>query len=210
MRFYMEIELKYRLNGEGDGLKIFEDFKGKTQIIEGSIKDTELYSAYLDTQDRALEKNMAAFRIRKRETEYEATLKWGGGVSQGLHERKEINLPVEKSFQLNPDIGVFKNIEPPIEFLDSVKGQLVKTVETKFNRLSWRIQDGDTILEFCFDRGMIIAGEKKDPILELEVELIEGDRSKLESCGDKLADIYGLEPEMRSKYERGLRLKRDI
>ena len=210
MRFYMEIELKYRLNEEGEGLKIFEDFKEKTQIISGSIKDIDLYSAYLDTRDRALEKNMAAFRIRQRGTEYEATLKWGGGVSQGLHERKEINLPVEKSFQLNPDIGVFKNINPPIEFLNNVKGPLEKTVETQFKRLSWRIQDGDTILEFCFDRGMIVAGEKKDPILELEIELIEGDRSKLESCGARIADTYGLEPEMRSKYERGLRLQRDI
>lgn len=210
MRFYMEIELKYRLNEEGNGLKIFEDCKEKTQIVAGSINDTELYSAYLDTKDRALEENMAAFRIRTRGTEYEATLKWGGGVSQGLHERKEINLPVEKSFQINPDIGVFKNIEPQIEFLDNVTGPLFKTVETRFKRLSWRVQDGNTILEFCFDRGMIIAGDKKDPILELEIELIEGDRSKLESCGCKLADIYGLEPEMRSKYERGLRLQRDI
>lgn len=206
----MEIELKYRLNEEGDGLKIFEEFKKSNQIVEGSIKDTDLYSAYLDTEDRALEQNMAAFRIRRKETEYEATLKWGGGVSQGLHERKEINLPVGKSFQINPDIGVFKNVEPPIEFLDDAAGKLVKTVETQFKRLSWRIQDGDTVLEFCLDRGMIIAGEKRDRILELEVELIEGDRSKLESCGTKLADIYGLEPEMRSKYERGLRLQRDI
>ena len=205
----MEIELKYRLNEERDGLKIFEDFKENSVVLEGSIRDKRLYSIYFDTEDRILEKSLAAFRIRARENEYEATLKWGGGVNQGLHERKEINLPVEKSFQNNPDIGVFKNEDSNIEFLADVKGPLVRTVETDFNRLSWRIKDGDTILEFCFDRGKVAFGNKMEPILELEVELIEGDRTRLESLGAELVDKYGLVPEMRSKYERGLRLERD-
>ena len=204
----MEIELKYRLNEEREGLEIFQDFKEKLLIIDGTIRDERLYSIYYDTIDKQLEKNLAAFRIRKNGKEYEATLKWGGGASQGLHERKEVNLPIEnESFQVNPDIGVFKNIEPHIEILDNVTGQLVKTVETDFNRLSWRIQDGNALMEFCFDRGKIVSGNLTDPIMELEVELIEGDKSKLESYGAKLANRYGLEPELHSKYERGLCLK---
>lgn len=204
----MEIELKYRLNEEREGIEIFQDFKEKSLILDDSICDERLYSVYYDTEDKQLEKQLAAFRIRKNGSEYEATLKWGGGVDQGLHERKEVNLPVKnENFQVNPDIGVFKNIEPHIEFLDNVTGQLVKTVETDFNRLSWRIQDGDAVMEFCFDRGRIVSGNLTDSIMELEVELIEGDKSKLESYGTELADRYGLEPELRSKYERGLCLK---
>ena len=205
----MEIELKYRLNEESEGLEIFREFKENESLLEGSIRENRLHSIYYDTEGRVLEKNMAAFRIRTRETEYEATLKWGGGVDQGLHERKEINLPVDESFQNNPDIGVFKIKYPDIDFLNNVDSQLVKTVETDFNRLSWRIKDGDTIVEFCFDRGKVVAGEKMEPILELEVELIEGRKARLQSLGNELAHRYGLVPELRSKYERGLCLEID-
>lgn len=204
----MEIELKYRLKEERKGLEIFEDLKDKSLILDNSICDERLYSVYYDTANGELEKNLAAFRIRKKGKEYEATLKWGGGVSQGLHERKEINLPIEnENFKVNPDIGVFKNIEPHIDFLDNVTETLIKTVETDFNRFSWRIQDGGTIMEFCFDRGKIVSGNLMESIMELEIELIRGDKSKLESYGTELANRYGLEPELRSKYKRGLRLK---
>jgi triphosphatase len=61
-------------------------------------------------------------------------------------------------------------------------------------------------MEISLDRGKIIAGGGEDPVCELEIELYSGSQDDLKELGEALAGEYGLKPEERSKFARGLRL----
>ena len=60
--------------------------------------------------------------------------------------------------------------------------------------------------EACIDRGTIEAGRAREPLLELELELLEGELGPLIGLGETLVARQGLRIERASKAERGYRL----
>ena len=58
----------------------------------------------------------------------------------------------------------------------------------------------------CIDRGVIEAGSKREDILELELELTEGEIGPLVGLAEGLVQPLGLHIETASKAERGYRL----
>jgi triphosphatase len=66
-------------------------------------------------------------------------------------------------------------------------------------------QEG-TRIEVALDRGKIIAGERSDPICEVELELLEGSVDELFAAAVALQADLPLHPEGASKAERGYRL----
>jgi inorganic triphosphatase YgiF len=164
-------------------------------------------AAYFDTDDRVLMDNDIAFRIRKEGDRLVGTLKWRDkdtGVS-GLYAREEINVPVaDDSCFLSPDPYIFKDSKEGQALLEAISDQpLVLIFETVFTRRRFRIDSGEAICEVSLDSGEIIAGDRRAPIQELEIELFSGSEEGLLEIGDKVAGAYGLEPEPLSKFARG-------
>ena len=83
--------------------------------------------------------------------------------------------------------------------------RLITTVITRFQRFWLEVDTPDgSRVELAFDKGVIVAGDKSEPIMEVELELLEGNSAVLLQIGAMLAKECGLRPESRSKYYRGL------
>ncbi|TDP59605.1 CYTH domain-containing protein [Aminicella lysinilytica] len=203
----MEIELKYLIDDEKVADEIFAD-----DYIE-SIRDTkeecvDMDAIYYDTADRSLTGQEMAFRIRREGTSHVATLKWDGTSDNGMHKRQEINVPVsdEKLIE-QPEITIFDQSDMS-DVLAAVCGsrKLLPLIEVSFVRRVIRLDTGKSISELSVDRGEIIAGGKKSPVLELEIELFSGNEKEIVDIGNKLSEKYHLKPENKSKFERGYEL----
>ena len=83
---------------------------------------------------------------------------------------------------------------------------MVEICQARFLRTAFDVGYGDTLMEPALDVGEISAGDLTDTILEIELELKEGDVRDLMELGDELKARFNLVPEPMSKYARCLAL----
>jgi len=179
-------------------------------------KAIELKNTYYDTPDKKLVKRGAMVRVRHYDIDedecYEHTVKFGGGVSQGLHQRYEWNVMTDKKYFKIADFkSNTENSDDPDELLDeALEGisddELEPICSTEFERTIYTFGYGDSIMEACFDVGMIRSGDKAEEICELELELTSGDVVDLKDMGDFIIEQTGCKPGSDSKFSRALRL----
>lgn len=173
--------------------------------VPGSAGRQLLDARYFDTATYSLQKEKIAYRIRREGDQWVATIKGGGSSNGGLHERQEWNVIVAEA---QPDLRVFADTEIGAKLIEIVGNQeLLPIMITRFERqtLDVCMPDGSQI-EVAADQGEIIAGAKRSPILEIELELKSGKPSALFALGATLAKEYPLLPETDSKFYRGLLL----
>ncbi|MDD4600176.1 MAG: CYTH domain-containing protein, partial [Negativicutes bacterium] len=170
-----------------------------------SICHDTLEASYYDTPRHALRKAKLAYRIRREGGRWVSTVKGCGSSAGGLHTRQEWNIVVE---------DCAASVEP---FLTTPIGEkLRETVGddklellfiTRFERRTLLIKTADgSLVEAAADRGEIIVDDQREPIMELELEIKEGNAAALLDLGATLAERYPLLLEPRSKYYRGLLL----
>lgn len=160
-----------------------------------------LETIYYDTPDHRLLKSRLSYRLRLADGEWIATVKADGTSDGGLHQRFEYNIPVKSQLP---------SIEPFL--LTDIGGRLAETVgnmplepvfSTCFERYILDIVTADgSIIELALDAGDILAGEKQQKILELELELKLGQPQSLIWLGAALAAQFPLLPEQASKLYR--------
>ncbi|HEU4351183.1 MAG TPA: CHAD domain-containing protein [Burkholderiales bacterium] len=163
-------------------------------------------NAYYDTANEQLRRAGVALRLRRDGRRRLQTLKVeadGGGLST----RAEWELPAPGG---RLDVAAF-----PREEILAATGldvarlarKLQPRFETRFARRSAPvIVDGATRAEISIDRGYVAAGERREPISEVELELKAGDTASLLRYAGRLAKPLGLALEFESKAERGYRL----
>lgn len=207
----MEIELKYSVPDKDTMEQIWDD-QYIREIEENDSRDNLLMkAAYFDTEDRILSKNDIAFRVRMEGNKTVASLKWNDKDQSisGLHVREEINVPVkdDDSIFISPKPEIFKESAEGRDLLEVVgDSTLTSVLEMTFVRKCVRLDNGDCICELSLDEGKIVTDNGIESISELEIELFSGDQEELIKIGKNIADKYNLQPEMRSKYARGLKL----
>ena len=79
-------------------------------------------------------------------------------------------------------------------------------METDVSRRHMRVDTGNGIHEISIDIGRLTADGRSSPILEIEIEQFQGEEEDLLRTGAVLEEKYGLTPEHRSKFARGLTL----
>ena len=218
----MEIELKYSVPSD-KAEKILQDMSAD---FGSEIRSIPMEAIYYDTEDKALRERRLTYRIRREGNENVLTIKYGRGSDKGnsgMHKREEINVPIPADFIEKPGIDVLDDTPVYKEFDKAVGGQysddlgimlplkpLVSVMTMTFLRKELMVSltgGGKAILSY--DEGNIVAGDKKAPISEVEVELFEGNEEELAEFGEKLIQKYGIEPLNKSKYARGLKLLED-
>jgi inorganic triphosphatase YgiF len=207
----MEIEMKYVIGDKEIAKSIWEDENLSGIEEKDSREKVYMKASYFDTDDYILSKNDIAFRVRMEGSRIVASLKWNGSSIEGLHTREEINVPVnDEACFIAPDPEIFKEAEMGRDMIALVAGKpLHSLLETRFLRSRVRIDTGKSICEIAIDEGEIVTDFGNLPICELEIELFTGDQAEVRKLGDMLAEKYGLIPEDRSKYARGLKLLED-
>jgi len=204
----MEIELKYSIGAGEIADAIWDDEEIKQMEETGSRCREELNAIYYDTEDLELLKHDIAFRIREEGTRVIATLKWNGKTVGALHTREELNVNLgEDTCTDPPDPNVFSQSEIGEELLELI-GQkpLHGFIEVHVSRRKVRVDNNQAIFEIALDSGSVVTKNGTCPISEVEIELYSGKEDELVNLGEHLAQKYGLVPETRSKFARGLAL----
>jgi triphosphatase len=78
--------------------------------------------------------------------------------------------------------------------------------ETVVERAAFPIHTGEADLELAVDRGQIKAGECREPLSEIEIELKHGDRGAIAAIAERLAQSAPVAYAAQSKPERGYAL----
>ena len=168
----------------------------------------KLYSIYYDTPNFDLKRHGVALRLRRSGKRWVQTIKGGGSVAAGLHQRDEWEAPVLKA---QPDFT--KITDPALIKLfaaTDLREQLQPVFTTEFTRniRMLRFASGGEA-EFCLDRGQIIAGDASTPLCEIELELKSGNPGQLFQFALELLHSVPLRLENASKAERGYLLYAD-
>jgi inorganic triphosphatase YgiF len=201
----VEIELKLRVRARDvEALRARLDRHAAVQ--EGAAD-----AVYYDTADRRLAARLAALRVRKRveggRARWVQTLKTGDG-GDALSQRPEWETPAPGGrLALERFAGT-----PLPELLAGTPLQAV--FRTRFQRSVWRFEYGGARIEAALDAGEILASTRREPILELELEIESGPpeaalRLALDlaaGAGSDAHDGLALLPLGESKAARGYRL----
>lgn len=164
-------------------------------------------NAYYDTANERLRRAGVALRLRRDGTRRLQTLKIESAAGAGLSARAEWEMSAPHG---RLDVTAFPREEIlAATGLDVARlaGRLKPHFETRFARRSAPvIVDGATRAEISVDRGFVAAGERREPISEIEIELKAGDTASLLRYAAQIAKPLGLALEFESKSERGYRL----
>lgn len=202
-----EIELKLRLNTSE--LPLLERALASHQFInEPTLK---LLNRYFDTPDMGLSQGGAALRIRQQgiidaqgdlhDERIIQTLKTRGTSSAGLHQRMEWDWPLT---DVELDLDLLQTHDTQTHLSSELElSRIAPLFTTDFQRQVWMFQQEDTLIELVLDQGKVSTREHNVDLLELELELKQGEPEVLFQLAQQLADQCPLLMSDISKAERG-------
>lgn len=169
-----------------------------------------LTNIYFETADNRLRQNDIGLRIRGYDGRYEMTVKTGGKVVGGLHQRPEYNVDIDSD---KLDLARFPtDIWPEGWDIEALQAELHPLFRTDFTREKWVITYGESEIELALDQGTISSNsadkavELSEPLSEIELELKQGNQADLLALAAELAQIGGLRQGNLSKAARGYHL----
>jgi inorganic triphosphatase YgiF len=167
--------------------------------------EQDLVTLYFDTPDVALSAAGLALRLRRSGRRWVQTLKTEGERAGGLSRRVEFEMAVKR--------GALDWSRFPPEARACVpevlRGTLAPAFETHFHRTVWQVRGhGGAQIEVALDVGEVRAGERREPLCEIELELKAGHADALFALALDWADTFDCLPLDTSKAERGARLAR--
>ena len=172
-----EIELKLLVSKENlKKLLALDCVAGATR--EGSMQKRKLVSSYYDTEDLAFKRQGIAYRVRsKGDGTYEATVKTRIANGAGLSERVELNLPLNSA---RAKLDGFAELGLGFELSELAPNGVSKLFTVTVQRTTYILDLQGAVAELAIDHGKITGGKDcTDPIDEVEIELLEGDKGAL-------------------------------
>lgn len=194
----MAIETELKLHITPENLEKLKRHPLLRSLSTTRARNLKLYNIYYDTADLELHRLAMALRLRRVGKQFLQTLKGGGQVSAGLHQRNEWETPVP-SEQMDFDALKACGGELP----HGVRNRLQPVFVTDFTRNVRLLNFEGAEIELCMDSGEIRAGQSSCPISELELELKSGSPQQLFKLAQALLDIVPLQVEHTSKAEYG-------
>lgn len=195
---HIERELKFRLSPDA-GRALWALLPGAPVPARRRLDST-----YFDTPDFRLREARAALRLRRDGRKRVLCFKCDSPAAHGVPQRNEWEVPAPR--------GTFSPEALPCEEIRAAAGvdlrrhaaTLAPVFETRFVRHAAQVALGDgTRVEVCLDRGRIGAGRLGVPLLELELELLDGRPASMLALAERLVGPLRLELEPRSKAEQG-------
>lgn len=198
----MEIEAKFAVPDEAT-LQRLGSVPRIGPYTLGPAEQESVRDRYLDTQDRALLHGGYFCRLRSKRGRIVVTVKGAGQVQDGLHERPEYEVTLERE-------------APPQTWPPSAVRDLVlrlsqgKPLEQLFALDQVRnfrdvLKAGQKIAEMSLDRVQVELPGGRTPYYEAEVELMQqGSLDDLREIAQILHAEWHLASENRSKFERAL------
>jgi inorganic triphosphatase YgiF len=162
-----------------------------------------LQSFYYDTEQGDLHRHKMSLRMRAQRRGYVMTLKYDGGFPGGLFERGEIEVFTTAE---TPDPALFGPEFSAAIAAATGGGRLALAYETDIRRITHVMASESSEIELAFDAGFIIAGGRRLPVREIEMELKSGNPEDLFRLGIQLAENFPVRLGTQAKSERGFLL----
>jgi len=162
-----------------------------------------LQNIYYDTPKLDLHQSQMALRLRHAGGQWVQTLKGGGSMQAGLHQRNEWEVPVNGAAL---DFSATRSAEWDEHLRPSLRKKLHPVFVTDFNRNSRMLDFQGAQIELCMDHGEVRTEQQSTPICELELELKYGEPQQLFALALEILNIVPFELETVSKAEKGYRL----
>ena len=177
--------------------------RAEAALSELAPNRRRLASIYYDTPRQELRRAGVALRLRRDGGRWLQTLKAEATPHAGLAARAEWELPV-RGRCLEPQAFPLEEIRGATGVdLARVSRRLRPVFETRFTRRSGLVPlERSGKGELAIDRGAIVAGRRREPIREAELELVSGEPAALLAYAESLELPLAYE----SKAERGYRL----
>jgi inorganic triphosphatase YgiF len=158
-----------------------------------------LDAIYYDTQDRTLFSHGLSLRVRRNGKRYVQTLK-RAPINGQPFVRSEWEASVDS---VTPDLTLLPiaEIGAPLDAL--APSALDPIFATKVHRRVQQLELKGAIVEVAFDEGSIEAGERSEPLTEIELEMKAGDAGVLYDLGLQLLEAAPLRIGTLSKADRG-------
>ena len=214
----MESEVKLAFDKKEELFGIIDNEWFGDYCLDTSPKEAvKITNTYYDTPDRAFMKKGGSVRVRVYESEdgkrYEQTVKYGGSVTEGLHQRYEWNVEISSD---KCDLSKFRKMaedaDDPTDLFNEIfedidTDKLVPLCSISIERTTYMFGYGDSMMEVCFDYGIIEGSNgKKDVVCELEIELESGDVVDLKDMAQFIIDNTSGKPYNKSKFQRAVAL----
>ncbi|MDP2694716.1 MAG: CHAD domain-containing protein [Gallionella sp.] len=197
----IETELKLRIAPEQLARLKRHPLLRKLQVARPVAR--RLYNIYYDTPKLELHQSAMALRLRRAGGQWLQTLKGGGSVKAGMHQRNEWEIPVSRAaLDFSPSQTVDWEAHLPLR----LRKKLQPIFVTDFSRTSRILDWQGARIELCMDHGEVRTDHHSTPICELELELKSGEPRQLFELALALLEIVPLELEPVSKAEHGYRL----
>jgi inorganic triphosphatase YgiF len=197
----VETELKLRIAPEQLARLKRHPLLKKHQVAPPVTR--RLHNIYYDTPKLELHKAEMALRLRRAGRQWLQTLKGGGSVRAGMHQRNEWEVPVSRAAL---DFSSPQTAEWDEHLPLRLRKKLQPVFVTDFSRTSRILDWQGAQIELCMDRGEVYTEQRSAPICELELELKSGEPRQLFDLALALLDIAPFELEPVSKAEQGYRL----
>jgi len=162
-----------------------------------------LYNVYYDTPKLDLHRKEMALRLRRDGRQWLQTLKGGGSIKAGLHQRNEWEVPVSGPAL---DFSALQVAEWDVHLPPSLRKKLQPVFVTDFSRSSRVLMWHGAQIEVCMDHGEVSTEQHSTPICELELELKSGEPQQLFDLALAILEVVPFEVEMTNKAERGFHL----
>ena len=171
-------------------------------LLEASFQETgvhfDMETTYYDTIDRSLRRRDITLRKRMENGKSVCTMKTPADLGRNEYEVEaatiEEAIPQLCKLASAPDIA------------DLLASGVEEVCGARFHRIARRMQLTDGVVEVCIDRGQLLGGGKTLPLLEVELELIEGAPEGVRRNAAALCAAYQFKEEKRSKYARSYML----
>lgn len=170
-------------------------------LAQGKPRRQRLHSVYFDTPELDLLRAGVALRLRRVGGRWVQTVKGGGSVAGGLHQRDEWEWPVPGGAL---DLTLIGESSLAAIMTDDLPARLRPLFVTQFWRTAWQLRTAQGAeIELALDQGEVQAGEGRMPISEVELELKAGEATSLFEVALALQEQVPLHVEDLSKAQRG-------
>lgn len=162
-----------------------------------------LRSVYFDTPDNELAARGVTVRLRGTDSHWVQTVKSPANGKIGLqtYVENEVVLPEERLH-----LSLLPKRTPHLKWLVTEQDNLRPVFETDIQRTAWQIGVGQGKVELAWDRGHIRANAQAQPVIEIELELKEGDPAILFDLARALTQAMPVRLGYATKAQRGMRL----
>ena len=176
-----------------------------SKLLVNRPRRQRLFSAYYDTPHLDLRKRGVALRLRRDGQRWVQTVKKESKPSGGLQQRVELEVVVPRGAldqEWLKHTGIAEFTEEGV-----ATNALGIVFTTEFDRSFALIEPQEgTRVEVSIDQGAVVAGTRREPLCEVELELKQGELTPLFDLAEQLVALPDIRVETVSKAQRGYRM----